>query len=617
MRHVLGSVMVIGALLAVRPVAAEDWTTAYAGLGRTSYLAGEALAPPFAVAWDTTLPGAMKGAPLVAFGHAYLSDVQLHVWCVTTADGAIVWKHDEARDPAEVRCYDALTGGLRWTARVDGNLIHTPQIGQTAVYVSTSTGHLYAFNQADGHRLWESSVGSPLTLPAVDGTLVVVGSGSELVGLNAPDGVAVFLTDLGSPITSVPVLAADGAYVALAGQVVSVDRAGQPRWRATLDKPAQAPIAVTKAGVLAASVDGSVRLLDRTTGQTVWTTLLAGTPNTVSGAGEVVYVGTRQGTVVGLRLADGAKLWSAALEHGAIDGVALSGGRVMVVAGPWVGSLLPAPEAPTDVALAAAGNRGTLSWTAPAANGSVVTGYRVWRRRGATFAAVGTVGANAFADSLLPGDVGYAVSAIAANGAESVRSAEVTARRGEPLIRRLAAGPMPYDSRSGNLLVSLEVRAAARVTWTIRDAEGNALTDPATLLVPAGPTTFAWDGRNRGGQPADPGVYRVAVTASAAEGDDAQAKAFPVGWDAGTGGGSPLAGPAGVGAGGAGPQLAAAGTPGGSAGSPPPGSAGGNGAEAGGADAGPHDNGWHNGNNPNGFVINHDDKSQGNGNNHH
>lgn len=32
---------------------------------------------------------------------------------------------------------------------------------------------------------------------------------------------------------------------------------------------------------------------------------------------------------------------------------------------------------------------------------------------------------------------------------------------------------------------------------------------------------------------------------------------------------------------------------------------------------GAHDNGWHNGNNPNGFAIDHDDKSQDKGNNHH
>jgi len=31
----------------------------------------------------------------------------------------------------------------------------------------------------------------------------------------------------------------------------------------------------------------------------------------------------------------------------------------------------------------------------------------------------------------------------------------------------------------------------------------------------------------------------------------------------------------------------------------------------------PHDNGWHNGSNPNGVSVQHDDKSRGNGNNHH
>jgi outer membrane protein assembly factor BamB len=533
---------------------AEDWTTAYAGLSRTSYLAGEAVAPPFAIAWEATMPEPLKGAPIVSgvLGHAYLVTEQLYVWAVKLGDGSVAWKHDEPRNPNEVRCYDALTGAQRWKAEVDGKLIHTPQVGQSVVYVATSTGKLYAFNQTDGKLLWRVALGGALTLPAADQNLVVIGSGSSLVGLNPKDGSRVFSTDLGSAIGSVPVLAEDGAYVALGDAVAAVDRAGTVRWRAKLMKPAWAPIAVTKAGVVAAGVDGGVELLSRATGAKVWETMLAGTPNTVSGAGEVVYVGTRQGTVVGLRLADGAKLWSAALGHGVIDGVGVSGGRVLVTAGKWVAALLPAPEAPNQLALARDGNGGKLTWVAPQPNGGTVSAYRIWRRRGQSVAMLGTTMSPVFGEDLLAGEVGYQVTAIGANGAESVKSVEVTLAKGEPLLRRLTVAPEPYDPRAAKLNLSFDLRESARVTWAVVDAEGKELTDEATSLLPQGPGAIAWDGRNRTGALCEPGVYRVQLKATADGETDAQAKAFPVNWAAVDTGGGTLSGPGGISAAGGG-----------------------------------------------------------------
>jgi len=546
-------------LLMSAPLQAEDWTTAYGGLSRQSYVAGEAVSPPFAIQWETTMPTPLKGGPIVSglLGHAYLCNEQLQVWALKLADGSVAWKHDEPRDPSEVKCYDALTGALRWTARVDGNLIHTPQVGQNAVYVATSQGKLYAFNQLDGKQIWQVSLAAPLTLPAADATLVIVGSGSNLVGVAAATGARVFSTDLGSAVGSVPVLADDDAYAALGESVAALDRAGKVKWQARLPRPAWAPIAVTKAGVVAASVDGGVKLLSRATGAKVWETVLAGTPNAVSGAGDVVYVGTRQGGVVGLKLGDGAKLWSASLEHGVIDGVGVSGGRVLVTAGKWVASLLPAPDAPNQVALAKDGQNSRLTWAAPAVNGSALSAYRVWRRRGRNVTMLGTVPGLVFGEPILAGEVGYQVSAIAENGAESVRSGEVTLAKGEPLLRRVAVTPVPYDSRTGALTVTFDLRETARVTWVVADAEGKALTEERTVWLASGPGSLVWDGRTREGLTAEPGVYRVSLRAAVTDETDAQARAIPVVWGMGpASGGSPLAGPLG------GSGSAAAGVPG-------------------------------------------------------
>jgi outer membrane protein assembly factor BamB len=533
--------MICGLLLPLFPPPAisADWTTSYAGLSRASYLAGESVTPPFALQWEYESPQPLKGAPLVALSRAYVSDAQLHVWSLNLTDGTVSWKHDEARNPSEVRCYDALTGDLKWVQAVDGNLIHTPQVAQTVVYVSSSSGVLYAFNQMDGKPLWKTALGFPLTLPAADAGLVLVGSGNILCGISPISGERIFKVDMASPVTGVPVVAQEGGYVTVSEAVVAVDRDGKERWRAKLKSPAWASLAVTRDGVLVGCVDGSVKLLARETGTVKWEELLAGTPNVLAGAGSVVYVGTRQGMLVGMNLADGAKLWSAALGRGPVDGMALSDGRLVVVAGKWVGALLPAPEPPENLAVHSSGNRAELSWNAPVPNGSPISAYRIFRRRGANDSQVAVVPANTltFGQDVLPGGAGYSLVAIGENGAESVRSAEATLAKGEPLVKRLAVSPAPYDPRTGPLAVSFQLREGARVTWSVVDAEGGQVTDERTSALPRGNCLIDWSGADRMGKPVEPGVYRVQLRA-AVEGEESQAaKAFPVayGFDSGTG----------------------------------------------------------------------------------
>ena len=619
----------------------EDWTTSYASLARTSYLSGEGITPPFALAWEATVPQPLAGAPLVAVGRAFLTDKRLDVWALDLADGHPVWSHEDPRSPNEVRCYDAMTGTLRWTQVVDGSLIHTPQISQAAVYVSTSTGKVYAFNQIDGKLLWQTALASPLTLPAADASFVVVGAGASVVALAAATGAVVFTQDVGTPPSTMPILTPEGIYVHQADRVLALDRAGATRWEAKLSKPAWAALAVTKAGVLAGSVDGSVQLLSRDDGHRLWETVLAGVPNCVSGAGEVAYVGTRQGTLVGLQLATGAKLWSASLEHGQIDGVALSGGRLVATSGTWVGALLPAPEAPRQMTLHQEGASGNLAWAVPATNGSAISAYRIFRRRGAEFAAVGTVTTNAFTDRLLPGGVGYVVTAIGANGAESARSTEVTTANGEPLVQRLAVAPLPLDSRHDTLSVAFTLRDAAAVTWRVVDAEGAAVTDDQTVQLAKGPATLNWSGQGKNGSVAEPGVYQVRLTAVLGSEHDLEARAFPVNWANDGAVGGPLAGtPSGIPGGGsaAGPVASAAGGgpstgsgpggggtggpstgsgPGGEApGSNPSTSSGSNPPAGSGSNlsTGSGSNGWSLGNDRD---SHHNDTSQGQGNNHH
>jgi hypothetical protein len=129
-----------------------------------------------------------------------------------------------------------------------------------------------------------------------------------------------------------------------------------------------------------------------------------------------------------------------------------------------------------------------------------------------------------------------------------------------------------------------------------------------TFGAGAGANSLPWDGRDDRAQIVAPGRYLAIIAASSGSMSEHRILSL-------TALESPeiVAGRLGGGAGGAGSPAggssAVAAKPGAgavSAGSAPA-------ATSGGA----HDNGWHEGNNPNGFTIDHPDKSQGNGNNHH
>ncbi len=576
MRPILMS-LTAAALLSPHGADAQEWTTAYASLARTSYLAGEPVAPPFAVAWEYRAKDALLCAPLIAMDRAYVTTRGFLVSSLDLAKGTVIWAFEGPRGPDEVISFDALTGKIRWRERVDGNVVHTPQIGHMVVYVGTAAGTLYAFNQHEGKLMWSARLGAPLTIAAVDATLLVIGAGPALVGLNPATGATVFRIDMGEPPAFFPVLAPTAIYCPLPKAVVALDRTGKELWRSSFAKPLSSPLAVTKDGVLAGCVDGTVRLIGLADGSARWEEILAGTPTALSGTADTVYVGTKQGTLVGLALSTGAKLWSAALGNGAVSGVALAGGHLLVTAGSWLGTLLPAPAAPAGVGLRKEGKRGLVSWETVAGNGSPISAYRIWRRRGATVSLAGTVpaGVLVFTDDLLAGEAAYAVSAVGSNSAESARSGEVTLVKGEPILRRLAVAPLPYDPRVGALAITFELTAGARVEWSIADAEGQAVTDVATVLLPKGPAALAWSGTDRAGRTVERGTLNVVLRASAEGDTDTASRTFPVEWGAGDGPAvTPAAGPAGGAAPGEGGTSAASG---GDGSSPGDGASGGSG----------------------------------------
>jgi hypothetical protein len=195
-----------------------------------------------------------------------------------------------------------------------------------------------------------------------------------------------------------------------------------------------------------------------------------------------------------------------------------------------------------------------------------------------------------------------------------------------------SAVPGAFKREQGRTTLRYRLRRDATVRVVVLDDTGKSVwTSDAALPVGPGQSAgwheLTWDGRTEGGLYVASGRYTAVFVA----GDQAERERKVVHLnvlesDAGLGGGSyGIAGRPGGSAGGnsgKGGGTSGAGGSGGSSAAAGAGAAVSTGSPAAStadpaSNGTPHDNGWHEGNNPNGFTIDHPDKSQGNGNNHH
>ncbi|MDP1831964.1 MAG: FlgD immunoglobulin-like domain containing protein [Geothrix sp.] len=80
-----------------------------------------------------------------------------------------------------------------------------------------------------------------------------------------------------------------------------------------------------------------------------------------------------------------------------------------------------------------------------------------------------------------------------------------------------------FNLKSGSATMNIELAAAADVTLTVKDANGNVIATLPQGHLARGTTALTWDGLDSSGNPVPDGAYKVEVTAS---GDDGKAVPF-------------------------------------------------------------------------------------------
>jgi hypothetical protein len=186
-------------LAGLRPAAlADDWPTVNHDMRHRGATMDSPL-PPYRVRWIRQFPNELmttRVEAIVASGRVF----------VGTYAGRL-------------HALDAETGEEKWTAQLDGPILHSVAVAEGRVFAGTAGGSIYALNAADGKPLWRFQAGDHGfdTAPLVTDGKVIMGSrGWTLYAIDAATGKRRWRLPVGAPIRTTA--AGDGKAVYFAAE---------------------------------------------------------------------------------------------------------------------------------------------------------------------------------------------------------------------------------------------------------------------------------------------------------------------------------------------------------------------------------------------------------------
>lgn len=253
-------------------------------------------------------------------------------------------------DKGEVLAFDE-SGKQRWKTAVSSEVLSAPQVADGMVLVRSGDGRIAALNATDGKQQWLYERSTPALVVrnhaglAIQRGVAYAGfAGGKLVALKISDGsvlweVAVSIprgnTELEriSDITSSPVVD-DEAVCAIAfqGRLACFDPLrGNPLWNREISS--DKGMLLLRSYLYLSDAKGSVMMLDKATGSTVWKNDKLSLRNTATPQvlGNLVLVGDYAGYLHALNREDGSMAARTKLEGGALRSspIRLDGGLLV------------------------------------------------------------------------------------------------------------------------------------------------------------------------------------------------------------------------------------------------------------------------------------------------
>ncbi len=327
----------------------------------------------------------------VAFfdNRVYAADSFGTVAAFDSVDGELLWQIDLFSgaikdDSPKFRSF--LSGGL--------------SADTSSVFLATLSGEVFALNRVDGSIRWRTQLSSEiLSVPYSDGGSVLVQSiDGQLSALKADDGRRIWVYDSSVPRLSLRGTAspianrglvfagfASGKVSALndRGQVIWEDRISTPDGRSELERIVDVDASPITSGefVYAASYGGSLKALQRDSGQTIWEYRTRTSREIATGFAQV-YVVDDESRILAIDAVNGTPVWSNdSLRHRKLNSPVIFGNYLVVpdqngylyVFSQTDGALLTYHNlAPRGKGVRAAPTVGNGTLYALAANGSLV-----------------------------------------------------------------------------------------------------------------------------------------------------------------------------------------------------------------------------------------------------
>lgn len=284
------------------PLGAAAWASPaiYAGIAYVPTIDGKLHAVRAADGvelWKWTGPHPLYGEPLATETALYLVDDHCDLVAITRATGALLWRlplHDETLAP---RPRDNPTFNHRTASPVAD--------AKGMLYVGSTDRGLYAIRASSGKKLWRLPINAPVYAPVGlqgDELLVAAFDGS-LVQLNRRSRRETKRTQLGGPLISAPVVAADRIVIGSRDCLLyGLARSGTIVWRNSywFSWVESTPRIVDGVVYIGGSDYRRVSALDLATGRERWATdvrgLSWGSPLVTA---DTVYAGTAGQTLAG------------------------------------------------------------------------------------------------------------------------------------------------------------------------------------------------------------------------------------------------------------------------------------------------------------------------------
>ncbi len=173
------------------------------------------------------------GGAVVAAGSLYFGGSDGRIYALDAATGDLEWEFETGDQiwstpsvvgdtlyigsfDKKVYALDVADGSQKWEFETEGTIVATPLVRDSTVYVGSFDRYLYALNADDGSLKWKTMSGNWFWAEAVADDSIVYASSidGKVYALKAEDGTKLVVYDLGSPVSSSPVVVGGSVIVA-------------------------------------------------------------------------------------------------------------------------------------------------------------------------------------------------------------------------------------------------------------------------------------------------------------------------------------------------------------------------------------------------------------------